>query len=338
MGEGGFAHPRAFVVRLHARAEALAVARAVAVDDAPEFFPVDRAVVVVAARLVPFQVGVGQSHAEHFGLLDRGVDELLAQIVVRDALDAPFGRLVAVDRVGVARAEHHQHRPPPAVHGLLHEFALRLGALHHREQGVETLALMKRLFLADADHGARIRAVGAAAQRDLVHDRRAVDQPADHADVRPGGRRVVEDARILGLARVQGVDQLVARDAERFRRAIEIEAVARLVLHLGEQDRLALQTRRARNPVAFRQHAHDFRVRVLRDLAHQRLAVGIGHPVLRLDLAVGGHDGVEPDLLGRVGARVERGDMAGNVEGLRVHGDALAVLGMVRSINQPTGR
>jgi hypothetical protein len=101
------------------------------------------------------------------------------------------------------------------------------------------IALVERLLLADADHRAGIRPVGAAAQRYLIHDRRAIDQPADHADIGPGGRRIVEDARVLGPARVQRGDELIARDAERFSRAVEIQAVAAFVLHLREQDRLA---------------------------------------------------------------------------------------------------
>ena len=55
--------------------------------------------VVVLALLVPLQVRVGQRHAEHLGLLDAGIDELLAQLVVADALDAPAHRLRAVRRL-----------------------------------------------------------------------------------------------------------------------------------------------------------------------------------------------------------------------------------------------
>ncbi len=93
--------------------------------------------------------------------------------------------------------------------------------------------------------------------------------------------------RVLGLARVQRLDHLLAARAERLRRAIEIEAVAGLVLHLGEQDRLAPQRRRARDPIALGQHADDLAVRMLRDLPRQRPAIGLGHPVLGLDELVG---------------------------------------------------
>ena len=58
------------------------------------------------------------------------------------------------------------------------------------------------------------------------------------------------------------------------------------ILHLGQQNGLAFERRCAGDPVAFGQHADDFRMRVLADLADQRFAVGVGHPVLRLDANV----------------------------------------------------
>jgi hypothetical protein len=62
--------------------------------------------------------------------------------------------------------------------------------------------------------------------------------------------RVVEDRRVLLLARVQQVEQLVAVRAERLGGAVEVEPVAGLVLHLGHQDGLAAQRRRRGDPVA----------------------------------------------------------------------------------------
>ncbi|MNN70500.1 hypothetical protein D3C81_1863530 [compost metagenome] len=73
--------------------------------------------------------------------------------------------------------------------------------------------------------------------------------------------------------------------------------MAGFVLDLGQQHCLALQRGRAGDPVAFRQLADDFRVRVLRDLADQGLAVGLGHPVLGLDLDAVIHAGLERALL-----------------------------------------
>ncbi len=72
--------------------------------------------------------------------------------------------------------------------------------------------------------------------------------------------------------------------------------MAALVLDLGDQDRLAQERGRARDPVAFRQHADDLGMGVLRDLADQRPAVGLGHPVLGLDLLFG----IDPRLEARL--------------------------------------
>ena len=85
----------------------------------------------------------------------------------------------------------------------------------------------------------------------------AIDQPTDRADVRPGQSRIVEDGGVFGFAAVQCLNHLLAARAERLGGAIKIEPVPRLVLHLGEQDRLAPERRRAGNPIAFRKHADD---------------------------------------------------------------------------------
>ncbi|MNQ92581.1 hypothetical protein D3C85_1080120 [compost metagenome] len=60
--------------------------------------------------------------------------------------------------------------------------------------------------------------------------------------------------------------------------------MAGFVLDLGHQLQLALEGRGAGDPVAFGQHADDFRMGVLGDLPDQSLAVGVGHPVLGFDL------------------------------------------------------
>ncbi len=90
------------------------------------------------------------------------------------------------------------------------------------------------------------------------------------------------------------------------------------------QDGLALEAGRAADPVAFGQHADDFAVRMLADLAHQRLAVAVGHPVLRLDLAVGVDLRVKARLRFRVLQRDRfRGSflsrLVRHIEGLGVH-------------------
>ena len=71
--------------------------------------------------------------------------------------------------------------------------------------------------------------------------------------------------------------------AQRFRRAVKVQAMSGFILHLRQQNGFPAQRRCAGDPVPFRQHADNLRVGVLSNLADQRLAVGIRHPVLRLD-------------------------------------------------------
>jgi len=326
MSEGGFAHPGAVFPGLDAGAQALLVAGAVTAHHTPELAPVDGAEVVVLAGFVPLQVGVGKRHAQDLGLLDGRVDKLLAQLVVADALDAPTHRLRTVGRLVIGRAEHHQAGPPPAVDRVLHHGALGLGAvLHHGQQGVVALALVKALFAADADHGAGVGRERAAADRHLVHDGRAIDQPADGAHVGPVQRGVVEDRAVLGLARVQGIQQFVTRHAQGLGRRIQVQAMAALVLDLGQQDGLALERGRAGDPVALGQHANDLGVGVLADLAHQGLAVVLGHPVLGLDevaiIDAGLKALFKQRLLGRADRFAALAGLAGHgVHCLGVHG------------------
>ena len=198
-------------------------------------------------------------------------------------------------------------------HALLLDAALR-----QSQHDVVALPLMKAFLPANPHHGSRIGTVGAAAQRNLIHDRRAVDQPADGADIGPGGRRVVEYARILGLTRQQLIDQLIAAHAESLGGAVQVGAVATLVLHLGDQNGLAQQGRRARDPISLRQHADDLGMGVLRDLANQRGAVSRGHPVLRLDLLFAIDARLEVPLARYIiGRRGRIGPL--NIERLRVH-------------------
>ena len=165
-------------------------------------------------------------------------------------------------------------------HGLL------LGrALHHHHQRFEPLALVKRLFFANAHHGTGIRPIRATAQRYLVHDGRAIDQPTDHANISPGEGGVIEDGAVFGFACVQCIEHLVAAGAQGFGSAVEVQTMAAFVLHFGNQNGFAFQAGGAADPVALGQHAHDFAVGVLADLPHQCFAVVLGHPVARLDLA-----------------------------------------------------
>ena len=103
---------------------------------------------------------------------------------------------------------------------------------------------------------------------------------------------------------------------ERLRGTIKILAMTGLILNLGEQDRLAPQGRRARDPVALGQHADNFAVGVLADLADQRTAVGLGHSVLDLDKLV------------RCNARLECSEKC-RIFGYRYRGNILGHLGRV---------
>ena len=271
---GGLAHPRAVLVRVAAVRMRTRVHRPAAGEHLVELGPVDLARVPALRLVVPAQLGVGQRHAEDLGLRHEHPDEPLAQLVVREALDLPRHGLRRVRRLVIRRAEHHERRPVPAVHGILRHLPLRRRALHERQQDLEALPLVERLLLADAHHRAAVRAVRRAAERHLVADRGAVDEPADRAHVGPRRRRVVEDRRVLRPAVDELLGHLVARDAEGLRGGVQVQPVTGLVLHLRHQDRLALEARRARDPVALGLHADDLGVRVLRDLPDERLAVG----------------------------------------------------------------
>ena len=208
-------------------------------------------------------------------------------------LDAPRHRLGGVGRGVVGRAEHHQRRPPEPLDRLLHHGPLRGGSPHHRHQQLVALPLVERLLLADADHRPGIRTVGGPAQRHLVADRRAVHQPPDDAHVGVAGCRVVEDRGVLLPAADQHAGQVGPVGAQRLGRRVQVHAVARLVLHLGQQDGLAPQRRGPGDPVPLGLHADDLRMRVLGDLADHRLAVPVRHPVPRFDPAVLGDRRVE---------------------------------------------
>ena len=82
----------------------------------------------------------------------------------------------------------------------------------------------------------------------------------------------------------QLLQQLVARDAQCLGRRIEIKPMPGFVLNLCKENGLALKGRCTGDPVAFRQLANDFGMRMLTNLADQGLAVAFRHPVLRLDL------------------------------------------------------
>jgi len=95
----------------------------------------------------------------------------------------------------------------------------------------------------------------------------------------------MEDVVELALARDQVVETCLARFAEVLDHAVDELCVPDLVLHLGGEGELPLQARRAQDPLALGQDAHQLRVAVHLDELAQPRAVLVGHPVGRLDLA-----------------------------------------------------
>src|SRR6516165_10026929 len=151
----------------------------------------------------------------------------------------------------VGRAKHHERRPPPTIERALRHRLLFRRSARKRRHDLVALPLMKALLLANADHGACVRAEAAAAERDLVHDRGTVNQPSDRADIGPGECWVVEDRGIFRLAGEKLLDELLARHVERLGGGVKVEAVASLVLYLGKKGGLSPQRRRPRQPIAF---------------------------------------------------------------------------------------
>src|SRR4029077_5021246 len=202
------AHPAPGLLGGAPSLEPFAVAGSVPCEHRMKLVPVDGADQLMLRAGSPAQLAVGNREPEKLRLRHRDIDEFLAQLVIAEALDLPAHRLGGVFGVGIARAEHHDRGPPPAVQRILRHRPLRTAPLRQRQHDLEPLALMKALLLADAHHGARVRAIGAAADGNLVHDRRAIDQPADRSDVRPGQGRVVEYARVFGGAGQQLLEHL----------------------------------------------------------------------------------------------------------------------------------
>src|SRR5262245_47673181 len=102
---GRLAHPAPVIVSLAACGEPLAIAGAVALEHFLELVPVDGAEAVVLRNLVPGELGIGHFEAQELRLRRREVDELLPELIVREALDLPAHRLRAVLRVRVRRTE-----------------------------------------------------------------------------------------------------------------------------------------------------------------------------------------------------------------------------------------
>jgi hypothetical protein len=134
----------------------------------------------------------------------------------------------------------------------------------------------------------------------LGDDRRRVHEPGDDADVAPGPRGVVEDVVELRPAGDEVVEAGLTRLAEVLDDAVDELGVADLVLHLGREGELALERRRAEDPLALRQDAHELRVPVHLDELDERLSVGARHLVARLHQTAILHVGAELVLVSAV--------------------------------------
>ena len=88
----------------------------------------------------------------------------------------------------------------------------------------------------------------------------------------------------FALAGDQVGEHLVARLAEVLGDAVDELRVADLVLHLRRQRQLALERRRAEDPLPLGQHAHQLGVAVHLDELDELLPVLVRQPVRRLDL------------------------------------------------------
>src|SRR6185312_11251521 len=124
VSRGRLADPAAVLVRPAPRLQPLLVAGAVALQHRLELAPVDGTGEVVLRGLIPAQGRVGNREPEELRLGNGAVDELLPQLIVGEALDAPAHRLRRVHGAGIARPEHHDRRPPPALERILSHGAL----------------------------------------------------------------------------------------------------------------------------------------------------------------------------------------------------------------------
>ena len=91
------------------------------------------------------------------------------------------------------------------------------------------------------------------------------------------------------LPEIRSSRHCFARLAEVLDDAVDQLRVADLVLHLGGQGELALERRRAEDPLALGQHAHQLRVPVHLDELDQLRPVLVRHRVAGLDLAAALH-------------------------------------------------
>ena len=97
----------------------------------------------------------------------------------------------------------------------------------------------------------------------------------------------------LRLAGQQVVEHRLARLAQVLGDSVQQLGMTDLVLDLGREGQLPAQRRRAHDPFALGQDAHELAVGVHLDEAQDARPVLVGHPVVRLDLATADDVGLE---------------------------------------------
>src|SRR5690625_1314205 len=197
---GGLSHPLALIVGLTAVANPFGIRLTVPAEHFPELLPIELAHHPSAGFLIEIQLLIRALQPERLELGLEHPYEPLAQFVIAEPFDLPRHRLRRVRGFVIGRAEHHQRREVPPVHRVLCHLLLLRSTPGKGEEDLEALALVEGLFLTDPHHRPTVWPVGGAAQRHLVADRRAIDEPADRPHVGPGGRVVVEDRGVTGLA------------------------------------------------------------------------------------------------------------------------------------------
>ena len=90
MRRRGLTHPAPVVKRGDAVSDALGIAWAIALDNAPKFVPVDCAKIVMTAFRIPLNRRIRQGQAQKLRLRHGRIDEFLPQVIIADALDAPI--------------------------------------------------------------------------------------------------------------------------------------------------------------------------------------------------------------------------------------------------------
>ena len=87
--------------------EPLPVAGAVTLNDAVKLIPVDFTIVIRLPGIVPFEILIGDAQVQKLCMHHGFINELLTQLVIGLAFDAPFHALLRIGAVVICWAKHH---------------------------------------------------------------------------------------------------------------------------------------------------------------------------------------------------------------------------------------